>query len=107
MLHKLHSLLGIVPIGAFLLWHMVIKGSYRTVERVFFVACAFYVSYLVSGFMAGPDWRQAMHGSFPNTDRAAHQTVWLPQTALLGDEQDLHEIAAAVRKIQENYRELR
>ena len=47
-----------------------------------------------------------MQGSFPNTDRAAYQTVWLPQTALLGDEQDLHEIAAAVRKIQENYREL-
>src|SRR5664279_4180188 len=26
-----------VPIGGFLLWHMVIKGSYRTIERVFFV----------------------------------------------------------------------
>ena len=49
----------VVPVGAFLLWHMVVKGSYRTVERVFFVACVFYVSYLISGFLARPDWKQA------------------------------------------------
>ena len=57
-----------VPVGAFLLWHMVIKGSYRTIERVFFIACVFYVSYLISGFLAGPDWGQALQGSLkPNT----------------------------------------
>jgi dTDP-4-amino-4,6-dideoxygalactose transaminase len=45
-------------------------------------------------------------GKFPNTDRAAFETVWLPQTALLGDEEDMHEVAGAIRKIQENAREL-
>lgn len=53
-----------VPVGAFLLWHMVIKGTYRTVERVFFVACAFYIAYVVSGFLARPDWTTALHQSF-------------------------------------------
>ena len=52
-----------VPVGAFLLWHVVIKGTYRTVERVFFVACFFYVSYIISGFMARPDWGLALHQS--------------------------------------------
>ena len=37
---------------------------------------------------------------FPHTQRAAWETVWIPQPALLGDEEDMHEIAAALRKIQ-------
>ncbi|MBI2825264.1 MAG: DegT/DnrJ/EryC1/StrS family aminotransferase [Planctomycetia bacterium] len=49
-----------------------------------------------------PSWR----GAFPVTDRAAWETYWVPQYALLGDEQDVHEIAAAVRKVQEHAGEL-
>ena len=52
-----------VPVGAFLLWHVVVKGSYRTVEKVFFVACVFYLTYLASGLLAKPDWHQALHYS--------------------------------------------
>ena len=37
---------------------------------------------------------------FPNTQRAAWDTVWIPQPALLGDEEDMNEIAAALGKIQ-------
>lgn len=40
--------------------------------------------------------------SFPHTQRAAWETVWIPQFALLGDEEDMNEIAAAIRKIQRN-----
>jgi dTDP-4-amino-4,6-dideoxygalactose transaminase len=44
--------------------------------------------------------------TFPNTRRAAWETVWIPQPALLGDEQDIDEIAAAIGKIQENAEKL-
>jgi len=44
--------------------------------------------------------------SFPNTQRAAWETVWLPQPTLLGDETDMHEIVAAIQKIQANAKEL-
>ena len=44
---------------------------------------------------------------FPVTEKAAWETVWIPQPALLGDEEDMHEIAAASRKIQRNAKELR
>lgn len=37
---------------------------------------------------------------FPHTQRAAWETVWIPQFALLGDEQDMREIAEAIGKIQ-------
>jgi 3-amino-5-hydroxybenzoate synthase len=43
---------------------------------------------------------------FSNTQRAAWETVWIPQFALLGDEQDMHEIADAIQKIQRNAGEI-
>jgi dTDP-4-amino-4,6-dideoxygalactose transaminase len=43
---------------------------------------------------------------FPATQKAAWQTVWIPQPALLGDEEDMHEIAAGLGKIQKNAKEL-
>ncbi len=45
-----------VPAAAIFVWLLVVKGNYKTVEKVFLVACLFYVTYIVSGFMAGPDW---------------------------------------------------
>jgi len=44
--------------------------------------------------------------SFPETHRAAWETVWIPQPALLGDEEDMHEIATALKKIQNHAGEL-
>lgn len=43
---------------------------------------------------------------FPHTQSAAWETVWIPQPALLGDEQDLYEIVAAISKIQKQAKEL-
>src|SRR3989441_7694889 len=47
-----------------------------------------------------------LKGDFPHTYRAAWETVWIPQPALLGDEQDMHEIATAVKKIHDHAGEL-
>ncbi|HEY1602485.1 MAG TPA: DegT/DnrJ/EryC1/StrS family aminotransferase [Pirellulales bacterium] len=56
---------------------------------------------------AGVDGHPSWNGPFPITERAAWETYWVPQYALLGDEQDMHEIAAAVQKIQQHESELR
>ncbi|HEV2223164.1 MAG TPA: Nramp family divalent metal transporter [Candidatus Acidoferrales bacterium] len=45
-----------VPVAAILVWVMVIRGTYRQVEKIFLVACVFYVSYVASAFLAKPDW---------------------------------------------------
>jgi hypothetical protein len=47
-----------------------------------------------------------LQAEYPNTRRAAFKTIWIPQPALLGDEEDMQEIAAAWRKIQRFAREL-
>jgi NRAMP (natural resistance-associated macrophage protein)-like metal ion transporter len=45
-----------VPLGAFLVWTLVLRATYRSVEKVFLMACLVYATYIVSGFMAKPDW---------------------------------------------------
>ena len=43
---------------------------------------------------------------FPETQKAAWETVWIPQPALLGDEEDVEEIAASLSKIQKHAKDL-
>jgi Mn2+/Fe2+ NRAMP family transporter len=45
-----------VPLSAVIVWLLVVKGTYRSVEKVFLFACLFYVTYVISGFLAKPDW---------------------------------------------------
>jgi NRAMP (natural resistance-associated macrophage protein)-like metal ion transporter len=45
-----------VPIAAIVVWFLVVRGSYRQVEKIFLVACGFYLTYVVSAFLAKPDW---------------------------------------------------
>jgi dTDP-4-amino-4,6-dideoxygalactose transaminase len=47
-----------------------------------------------------------LQARYPHTHRAAFETIWIPHPALLGDEEDMHEIAAAWRKIQKFAKEL-
>jgi len=49
-----------VPLAAIFVWWLVVKGTYRTVEKVFLTACVFYVSYIISGFAANPPWKEVM-----------------------------------------------
>ena len=45
-----------VPVGAFFVWWLVVKGNYKSVEKVFLVACVFYFAYIISGFLVNPNW---------------------------------------------------
>lgn len=45
-----------VPATAAAVWLLVLKGNYRVVEKVFLVACLFYVAYPLSAGLAHPDW---------------------------------------------------
>jgi Mn2+/Fe2+ NRAMP family transporter len=49
----------VVPLSAFIVWAIVVHGTYSTVEKVFLSASAFYVCYILSGILAHPDWKAA------------------------------------------------
>ncbi|MFH1248824.1 MAG: Nramp family divalent metal transporter [archaeon] len=52
-----------VPLCALLVWWIVVKGTYKTVEKIFLFACIFYVSYIFSGVMSSPDWKEVAYNS--------------------------------------------
>lgn len=49
-----------VPACAFLVWILVVKGDYKSVEKVFLIASVFYIAYIVAGVLSGPDWHLAL-----------------------------------------------
>jgi Mn2+/Fe2+ NRAMP family transporter len=49
-----------VPIGAALVWIVIVKGSYRPVERILILFSFIYLAYPVSAFLAHPDWKTAL-----------------------------------------------
>jgi NRAMP (natural resistance-associated macrophage protein)-like metal ion transporter len=49
-----------VPIGAVLVWALVVKGDYKVVEKIFLGASVFYIAYIIAGVQSGPDWHQAL-----------------------------------------------
>ncbi|MFZ3063562.1 MAG: Nramp family divalent metal transporter [Actinomycetota bacterium] len=49
-----------VPIGAIVVWLLVVRGRYRPVEKIFLIASAIYVTYIVSGILAHPQWGVAL-----------------------------------------------
>lgn len=50
-----------VPLVAVAVWFLMVKGSYARVERIFLVASAIYLTYIVSGVLAHPDWQEVAH----------------------------------------------
>jgi NRAMP (natural resistance-associated macrophage protein)-like metal ion transporter len=60
----------VVPVAAVIVWALVVRGTYNSVEKIFLAASAFYVCYIIAGLLAHPDWKAA-----------AFATVTRPQAA--------------------------
>jgi len=53
-----------VPLGALLVWFLVVKGTYQRVERVFLIASAFFLTYIIAGLLAHPNWGEVAKATF-------------------------------------------
>ncbi len=60
----------VVPAAAFIVWVIVVRGTYASLEKIFLTASGFYICYIVAGLLAHPDWKAA-----------AYATVTRPQSA--------------------------
>ena len=49
-----------VPICSLIVWALVVKGDYKSVEKIFLIASVFYIAYIISSVLSGPDWHQAI-----------------------------------------------
>ena len=65
-----------VPVCAVIVWLIIVKGQYKTVEKVFLAASFFYITYIVAGVL-----RQArLDGCIGGHREAAAQAVLLSKT---------------------------
>ncbi len=53
----------LVPLCAAFVWWLIVKGTYKSVEKIFLFACVFYLSYVISGFLSKPDWKEVATSS--------------------------------------------
>ena len=61
-----------VPICALAVWALVVKGDYKSVEKIFLVASVFYICYVAAGVLAQPDW----HAALIETIKVPGRAVW-------------------------------
>jgi len=67
-----------VPAAGLVVWLMVVKGTYKSVEKVFLAASFFYFSYIIAGVLAGPSWREAFVATFkPPHTSAFHNSAYI------------------------------
>ena len=52
----------VVPLAAIMIWWLVVKGSYKRVERAFLLMSLVFLGYIASAFLARPDWSKVAIG---------------------------------------------
>jgi len=75
-----------VPLAAIAVWVLVVRGNYKSVEKIFVAASFFYIAYIIAGVLARPDWNAAMIGTVrPPTQQAlkSHDYVYMV-TGIIG-----------------------
>ncbi|QNI30192.1 divalent metal cation transporter [Alloacidobacterium dinghuense] len=74
-----------VPICGVLVWLLAVRGDYKSVEKIFLTASAFYIAYIITGVLAGPSWRTAIVA-----------TVELPPRTLWGQHDYLYMVVSVI-----------
>lgn len=72
-----------VPVAAVLVWFLVIRGSYKYVERILLALCLIYFTYVASGFLVHPNWGDVLHQTI-NPPLRLDQGYLLTLVAVIG-----------------------
>jgi len=66
-----------LPVAAVLIWLLVVRGSFKVVERVFLAFTFVYATYIVSGLLAKPDWNEVLRSTVTPTIRMEPDFMFL------------------------------
>src|SRR5215216_1320846 len=72
-----------VPLAAILVWTLIVKGSYKRVERAFLLMSLVFLGYIVSAFLSRPDW-SAVAGGFMRPEFKLQQAFLFTFVAVVG-----------------------
>jgi Mn2+/Fe2+ NRAMP family transporter len=65
----------IVPISAFFIFRIITIGKYNKIEKIFLFSAFFYISYVISGFLAKPEWEEVWRGFIPTFKTSTYYLV--------------------------------
>ncbi|MDE3200980.1 MAG: Nramp family divalent metal transporter [Acidobacteriota bacterium] len=68
-----------VPICAILVWLLVVRGNYKTTEKIFLIASVVYIAYIFAGVLSQPSWHDAIKA-----------TITLPKASVWRDKAYLY-----------------
>src|ERR1700694_568843 len=60
----------VVPLAAGVVWLLVVRGTYDSIEKIFLAASLFYVCYIIAGLLAHPDWKAAAFATVTRPEAA-------------------------------------
>ena len=72
-----------VPLTGLVISYLVLRGTFKKAERVFFALSAVFLAYIIAGFMAHPNWSSAFKGMVTPSMPLNHQAINIA-TATLG-----------------------
>ena len=68
-----------VPICAILVWLLIVRGNYKTTEKIFLIASVVYIAYIFAGVLSQPSWHDAIKA-----------TITLPKSSVWRDKAYLY-----------------
>ncbi len=74
-----------VPICALLVWALVLRGDYKSTEKIFLVASLVYIAYIFTGMLSQPNWHEALLA-----------TVTMPPKSVWGDKAYIYMVIGMV-----------
>lgn len=74
-----------VPLCAVLVWLLVVKGNYKSTEKVFLVASLVYIAYIFAGVLSQPSWHDALLA-----------TVKLPEKSVWGQKEYIYMVVGII-----------
>jgi NRAMP (natural resistance-associated macrophage protein)-like metal ion transporter len=74
-----------VPLCALLVWLLVVKGNYKSTEKVFLVASLVYIAYIFAGVLSQPSWHDALLA-----------TIKLPEKSVWGQKEYIYMVVGII-----------
>jgi Mn2+/Fe2+ NRAMP family transporter len=68
-----------------LVWALVVKGNYKSVEKIFLIASVFYIAYIITGVLSHPSWHTA-----------AQETITLPPRSVWSNQSYVYMVVGVI-----------
>jgi len=78
------NILFILPLISLLIWYIVVFKSYQVLTKVLLLLSLIFVSYIISGILAKPDWSLVLKNTFLPQINFSNKFYWLAMVGFLG-----------------------